>query len=150
MRERADIERNRSKTPIVVLLVLFFAVVCLRPAETDYGFVYMIIAIFLLTASAYLIIYRYLAYYSYQITSNELLIIKNIGSHEKYMMIAPFDKINFIEPYDGQLTDINYPVGDAYAGEFYDGGRVRRFTFSPSEKLLKKLKAELGDRLELI
>ena len=149
MKERAEIERNRSKTPIVVLLVLFLAVVCLRPAETDFGYVYMLIAILLLTASAYLIIYRYMAYYSYQVTANELLIIKNIGSHEKYMMIAPFDKISYIKPNDGQLSDINFPVGDAYAGEFIDGSRVRRFTFSPSEKMIKRLKAELGDKFVL-
>ena len=149
MKERADIEKRQSKTPIILLFVLFLAVVCLRPAKTDYGFVYMIISIGLLTAVAYLIIYRYLAYYSYQITENELLIIKNIGSHEKYMMIAPFDRIRFIRENDGSIKDIDYPVGDAYVGEFDNGGKIVRFTFSPGEKMLKKLKSELGDRLEM-
>ena len=149
MKERAEIAKKQSKTPITVLLIAFLAVACLRPAETDYGIVYMLAAILLLTGAAYLIIYRYLAYFSYQLTANELLIIKNIGSHEKYMMIAPFDRILFIKPNDGTLSDIAYPVGDAYAGEFDDGGRLRRFTFSPSKKMLEKLKTELGDRLEL-
>ncbi len=146
MKERANIETKKSKTAIIVLFVLFAAVVCLRPAKTDYGFVYMVIAIALLGAAAYLIVHRYLTWYSYQLTGNELLIIKNVGSHETYLMIAPFDKITYIKPNDNSLSHIDYPVDNRLIGEFDAGGKKKTFSFSPSEDFEKRLKAILGDR----
>ena len=146
MKEKSIIETNKSKKTIIICIILFLAFSCFRPAKSDYAMVYILISIGFLTAAAYLIIYRYLAWYSYQLTENELLIIRNIGSHEKYLMIARFDKIAFIKPNDEPGKKVNFPVGNKLYGEYSDGGRTLSFTFSPSDEMIKKLKTKLNDR----
>ena len=146
MKEKASIETKKSKKSIIICLILFAAISCLRPAQSDYTIVYILISLCFLTAAVYLIIYRYLAWYSYQLTANELLIIRNIGNHEKYLMIAQFDKISFIKPNDTPPKSVNFPVGDELYGEYDDGGRIRTFTFSPGEEMKKRLKSILGER----
>lgn len=145
--EKANIERNRSKKPIVILIVLFFAVVFLRPAHSAYAIVYVIISLLLLTAAAYLIMFKYLVYYTYRLTENELIFIKNIGSHDKYLMVAPLSAITVIgKKENSDYEIINYPVGGELAGAFEYAGRVRTFSFSPSDEMKKELKKLLGEK----
>lgn len=146
MRENADIPKKNYKLPIILLFVLFLAVVCLRPAQTDYGIVYVLIALGLLTGAAYLIMYGYLASFSYLITENELVLIKSVGSHEKYLIVAPLDSILYVKKNDGSIEKVNCCVGDALLGEFTSGSRKISFTFSPSDKFITKLKNSLGER----
>ena len=147
IKERANIQRNQSKKPIVALIILFFAVVFLRPAHSDYAIVYVIISLLLLTAAAYLIIFKYLVWYSYQLTENELVFIKNIGSHDKYLMVAPLSSIVKIEKNNvSENKTINYPLGDELFGSFDYAGKIRTFSFSPSDEMKRELKNALGDR----
>lgn len=147
IKERANIERNQSKKPIIILIILFFAVTFLRPAHSDYAIIYVIISILFLTAAAYLIIFKYLVWYSYRLTENELIFIKNIGSHDKYLMIAPLSSIKSIEKLaPAKHKGINYPVGNKLFGKFDCGGRTRTFSFSPSKKMKSELKKLLGDK----
>ncbi len=152
MIEKADIKRNKSGKSIVICIIIFLAVALLRPAKTDYAIVYMIIAIGFLTAAAYLIIYKYMASYTYQITENELVFIKNIGSHERYMMIAPLSRIEEIikkcHANNEIYKNINYPVGDKFVGAYYVGQKTVTFSFSPSRDMQKLLKSKIGDRFQ--
>lgn len=147
MRETANIPKKNYKTPVIVLLVLFFAVVCLRPAETDYGIVYILLSLGLLTAAAYLIMYGYLAVYSYLITENELVLIKSVGSHDKYLVVARLDSILYIKKNDGSIKNFNCTVGDELIGEYMDGAKRLSFSFSPGEEFKAKLKEYLGEKM---
>ena len=147
IKEKANIRKNQSKKPIIVLIALFFTVVFLRPAHSDYAIVYVIISLLLLTAAAYLIMFKYLVYYSYQLTGNELVFIKNIGSHDKYLMVAPISSITVIEKAEtSNYENINYPVGGELVGAFEYAGKVRTFSFSPSDEMKRELKKLLGGK----
>lgn len=147
IKEKANIRRNQSKKPIVILIVLFFAVVFLRPAHSDYAIVYVIISLLLLTAAAYLIMFKYLVSYSYQLTENELVFIKNIGSHDKYLMVAPLSSITVIEKSENSnFKSISYPVGGELTGAFEYAGKIRTFSFSPSDEMKRELKKLLGEK----
>ena len=147
IKEKANIQKNQSKKPIVALIILFFAVVFLRPAHSDYAIIYVIISLLLLTAAAYLIMFKYLVWYSYQLTENELIFIKNIGSHDKYLMVAPLSSIKVIEKSEtSNYKNINYPVGGELIGAFDYAGKLRTFSFSPSDEIKTELKKLLGDK----
>ena len=86
-------------------------------------------------------------YYSYQLTGNDLVFIKNIGSHDKYLMVAPLSSITVIEKAEtSNYENINYPVGGELVGAFEYAGKVRTFSFSPSDEMKRELKKLLGGK----